>query len=301
MVNKTPRRTLNRINAIINCMSSVAKTIAIMLDVDKHQTDNLSWQLLAPAEQSDENEIVTLDRKNDSVMGQVKLANLDAQGICPHAHDDLSTEDDNEQLINPQSIHEAIDSADSTLEGLTRSALWSLSNLQIFANADGRVADRFVHATLDNSKSSLNSLLAEKSGSVATRFAFPINHPPNAILHPISYMADMTIPSNKLGCLSKTMVDRYTTDVQKAQMVGIEIKIHISTPASLVNQQRYDKSMQKPSKEWYRASTVSATVLRDRKVAEVTSNDIEIFKRSEWREFPATNVYKTLVERINDG
>lgn len=304
MAKDQTRRTLNRIYAVINRKGGVAKTTTAV-----HLAHGLSRQLLVPTEQSDENETVTIADKHYRVMGHVLLVDLDPQGNCAQALGiQPNGADVGEFLIDRQTIREAMVSADRAEEGFPRPNLWLLPASDNLAVAKIELINRhFAHSIMGNGngKKSLTSLLTDKLGSVADRFAFIIiDCPPtlDALSRSIYHFADAAVVPVKPDFLSTSGAGRHVNDVRQAQTAGIDIKIHTIVPTFFVGQQRLDRAMLELLKEWYGGNTVAEPVPRSQKVAEApASNGLTLFEFDTRCESPATNAYQKLVERIYDG
>ncbi len=276
MVKNQPRRTLNRIyTALIR--SDGTKTTTTM-----PCADTLSRQLLAPAERIiDENDHVTLDRKQTRVLGEEPLGDLDRMENCADARDCAPTRTINRAcMIGRKAIREAMVSADNTTNTLQWSTFPAFSNSKTFDN-------------------SLISLLAYKLGSVAARLDFnngPLDAQPRANLH----FAD-TVNVKKTDCLNQHEANRHVNAVQQARLTESDIKIHIRVSILTASQRTHNASLNL-SPEWAGYSSNAEPILDSTQVVRPTaSNDPTLFRHGTRGDLPATNTFEKLVERIYDG
>lgn len=308
MTGKTTQ-SKDKIFAVINRKGGVAKTTTAV-----HLAHGLSRQLLERVpvgKLSDEEKaaLLKLGNRYYSIKGHVLLIDLDPQGSCAQA---LGVEpngaDVGEFLAGRQGVREALVTADRAEEGYARPNLWLMPSSDNLAAAKIELINRsFSQAMMGNGKSDdiLTSLLKDRLGNVVDRFDYIIiDCPPtlDALARTVYHFADAAIVPVKPDFLSTSGAGRHVSDVRKAQVQGIDIKIHTIVPTFYVKQQRLDRDMLKLLEESYGKRILADPIPRSQKVAEApASAGLTLFEFDTKSQSRATVAYKKLVERIYNG
>lgn len=304
--NKTQR---DKVFAVINRKGGVAKTTTAV-----HLAHGLSRKLLkkvaaSKLSQNEKDRLLRIGNRYFSIEGHVLLIDLDPQGSCAQALGvETGIADVGEFLTGRQTIRDSLVTADRNEDGYPRPNLWLLPASDSLAAAKIELINRsFSQAMMGGSQTSsgLTTVLQDSLGSVVDRFEYIIiDCPPtlDALSQAVYHFADAAIVPVKPDFLSTSGAGRHVSDVRRAQVAGIDIKIHTIVPTFFVHQQRLDRDMLVLLEEMYGKRALAQPIPRSQKVAEApASNGLTLFEYDQRGESPATAAYHKLVERIHNG
>jgi chromosome partitioning protein len=281
-----------RIFAIVNQKGGVGKTTT---------TISLAYELARLCRE---------DPQAEAPSEQVLIIDFDSQGNCAHS---LGLHPNGQNLANvligSGTVRDNMLNADRRQEGLPRPNLWLLPSDQQLANIKTRLIMREAVQSamsmmeLDESEEQVPILEVMRSqiGPVAERFAYVlIDCPPShdAFMNAVYNLAQAAIVPVKVDYLSTVGAGQNIENIRKAQVSGINIRIHTVVPTFYVPRQVQDNMMLQALTDAYGVQTVAEPIPRSQPVAEAAASGGGMTLQEYAPESPATIAYRALAERI---
>jgi len=240
----------------------------------------------------------------------VLIIDFDSQGNCAHS---LGLQPDGQNLANVLigngSVRDNLLNADRSNDGLPRPNLWLLPSDQQLANIKTRLIMREAVQSamsmmeLDESSEQLPILEVMRSqlGPIVDRFAFVlIDCPPShdAFMNAVYNLAEAAIVPVKVDYLSTVGAGQNIENIRKAQMSGIDIRIHTVVPTFYVHRQVQDNMMLEALQDAYGVHTVAEPIPRSQPVAEAAASGGGMTLQEYAPDSSAAVAYQKLAQRI---
>lgn len=238
------------------------------------------------------------------VNGHVLLIDFDPQGHCTHGLGINPHEADiGRVLLNEQSLAKAVISADRAADGYPRPNLWLLPASDYLEAAKDTLRATAYNPLMSNSeeyKYALVRILEDRLNVALERFTYIVmDCPPalDAFTQAVYQFADAAVVPVKPDYFSMAGTDQHLSDLQTAQLRGIDIAVHTIVPTFYVERQRLDQALLQQLCETYQ-NQVSAPIPRSQMVAEAPAKQVTIFEMDPQMRNPATIAYQQLVDRV---
>lgn len=240
----------------------------------------------------------------------VLLIDFDSQGNCAHS---LGLQPNGRNLANvllgASSVRDNLLIADRSHEGLPRPNLWLLPSDQQLAAVKTRLimreAVQSAMSMMDPQEAGEQTPILEvmraQIGPVAELFAYVlIDCPPShdAFMNAVYNLAQAAIVPVKVDYLSTVGASQNIENIRKAQMSGIDIRIHTVVPTFYVQRQVQDNMMLEALQDAYGARTVAEPIPRSQPVAEAAASGGGMTLAEYAPDSPATIAYRRLAQRI---
>ncbi|MCA9970589.1 MAG: ParA family protein [Anaerolineales bacterium] len=244
---------------------------------------------------------------------QVLIIDFDSQGNCAHS---LGLRPNGENLANvllgTGTVRENLLKADRAADGLPRPNLWLLPSDQQLAAVKTRLIMReavqsamsMIDPQEPGEQVPLLEVMRTQIGPVADRFAFVlIDCPPShdAFMNAVYHLAQAAIVPVKVDYLSTVGAGQNIENIRKAQLSGINIRIHTVVPTFYVHRQVQDNLMLEALQNAYGARTVAEPIPRSQPVAEAAASGGGMALTEYAPDSPATLAYRNLAQRIYYG
>lgn len=241
---------------------------------------------------------------------QVLIIDFDSQGNCAHS---LGLRPNGQNLANvligSDTVRDNLLNADRSSDGLPRPNLWLLPSDQQLANIKTRLLMReavqsaMAMMELDEQDKQIPILEIMRSqvGPVVDKFAFVlIDCPPShdAFMNAIYNLAQAAIVPVKVDYLSTVGASQNIENIRKAQMSGINIRIHTVVPTFYVRRQVQDNMMLEALQDAYGTRTVADPIPRSQPVAEAAASGGGMTLQEYAPGSSAAVAYRKLAQRI---
>jgi chromosome partitioning protein len=250
------------------------------------------------------------DPQADAPSEHVLIIDFDSQGNCAHS---LGLHPNGENLANvligSGSVRDNLLNADRSDEGLPRSNLWLLPSDQQLANIKTRLIMReavqsamsLMELEESGDQGSIVEVMRTQIGPVVDRFAYVlIDCPPShdAFMNAVYNLAQAAIVPVKVDYLSTVGAGQNIENIRKAQMSGINIRIHTVIPTFYVSRQVQDNMMLEALVKAYGSQTVTEPIPRSQPVAEAAASGGGMTLQEYAPDSPAADAYRMIAERI---
>ncbi|MGH2537164.1 MAG: ParA family protein [Candidatus Promineifilaceae bacterium] len=241
---------------------------------------------------------------------QVLIIDFDSQGNCAHS---LGLHPNGENLANvllgSGAVRENLLAADRGEEGLPRPNLWLLPSDQQLAAVKTRLIMReavqsamaMIEPQEPGEQVPIMEIMRTQIGPAAGRFAFVlIDCPPShdAFMNAVYNLAQAAIVPVKVDYLSTVGASQNIENIRKAQLGGINIRIHTVVPTFYVQRQVQDNLMLEALQDAYGARTVAEPIPRSQPVSEAAASGGGMTLQEYAPDSPATIAYQKLARRI---
>jgi chromosome partitioning protein len=281
-----------RIFAVVNQKGGVGKTTT---------TITLAYELA---------KLCREDPQAGAPSDQVLIIDFDSQGNCAHS---LGLQPNGQNLGNlllgNGTVRDNLLKADRSSDGLPRPNLWLLPSDQQLAGVKTKLIMReavqsaMSMMALDKSEEQVPILeiMRAQLGPVAQRFAFVlIDCPPShdAFMNAVYNLAEAAIVPVKVDYLSTVGAGQNIENIRKAQVSGINIRIHTVVPTFYVSRQVQDNMMLEALQTTYGAAIVADPIPRSQPVAEAAASGGGMALQEYAPDSAATAAYQKLARRI---
>ncbi len=239
----------------------------------------------------------------------VLIVDFDSQGNCAHA---LGVAPNGKNLANVLlgngSVRDNLINVDRRDDGLPRPNLWLLPSDQQLAAVKTRLIMREAVQSamsmmeLDQSQEQVPivEVMRAEIGPIAGRFAYVlIDCPPShdAFMNAVYNLVQAAIVPVKVDYLSTVGAAQNIENIRKAQMSGINVRIHTVVPTFYVQRQVQDNMMLEALQNAYGIRTVAEPIPRSQPVAEASASGGMTLQEYA-PDSPATQAYRKLAERL---
>jgi len=240
----------------------------------------------------------------------VLIVDFDSQGNCAHA---LGLHPNGENLANvllgSGSVRDNLLLADRSGDGLPRPNLWLLPSDQQLAGVKTRLIMReavqsamaMMEPDEGGEQVPILEIMRSQIGPVAERFAYVlIDCPPShdAFMNAVYNLAQAAIVPVKVDYLSTVGAAQNIENIRKAQMSGINIRIHTVVPTFFVQRQVQDNMMLVALQNAYGVRTVAEPIPRSQPVAEAAASGGGMVLQEYAPDSAAAVAYRRLGERV---
>jgi len=250
------------------------------------------------------------DPAPDAPSEHVLIIDFDSQGNCAHS---LGLHPTAQNLANvllgTGTVRENLLNADRSDEGLSRPNLWLLPSDQQLAAVKTRLIMR---EAVQSAMSMMNpqesyeqvpilEVMRAQIGPVVDRFAFVlIDCPPShdAFMNAVYHLAQAAIVPVKVDYLSTVGASQNIENIRRAQVSGINIRIHTVVPTFYVQRQVQDNLMLEALQNAYGVRAVAEPVPRSQPVAEAAASGGGMTLPEYAPDSPAAIAYRNLAQRI---
>lgn len=245
----------------------------------------------------------------DAPSEHVLIIDFDSQGNCAHS---LGLQPNGQNLANVLmgngTVRDNLLNADRSEDGLSRPNLWLLPSDQQLANIKTRLIMReavqsamsMMELDESNEQVPILEIMRSQIGPVADRFAYVlVDCPPShdAFMNAVYNLVEAAIVPVKVDYLSTVGAAQNIDNIRKAQMSGINIRIHTVVPTFYVSRQVQDNMMLEALQNAYGVRTVAEPIPRSQPVAEAAASGGMTLQEYAPGS-PATVAYRQLAERI---